>query len=261
MRVGPSRLISTAPSRGASKATVAAEWITMSHVASTARSALVEAEAVGPDVAGDHLHPPGGHLGEALAAELGAEAIEGVVLQHLALDALRGARPLAGPHEQDDLAAGGGSQQSLHQRGPDEAGRAGHGDALAGEGFGDHGTLPTTFVYHMVSGPPDPPTVGNVRAHPGRRARRLRHQGLRGHVARRAGGRARHHQADHPVLVRLQGRRAAGRRRADGRPAGRHHRGRGRAQQQRLRPGGSRARGSVPARPCGSPRCWACCGS
>ena len=39
MRDGPSRLTSTALSSGESNATVAAEWMTMSHEASTARSA------------------------------------------------------------------------------------------------------------------------------------------------------------------------------------------------------------------------------
>ena len=39
MRVGPSRLISTAESSGESNDTAAAEWITTSHEASTARSA------------------------------------------------------------------------------------------------------------------------------------------------------------------------------------------------------------------------------
>ena len=38
MRTGPSRLISTAESSGESNATAAAEWITVSHVANSARS-------------------------------------------------------------------------------------------------------------------------------------------------------------------------------------------------------------------------------
>ena len=261
MRVGPSRLISTAPSRGASKATVAAEWMTMSHVASTPRSSSSRPRPSVPTSPVMTCTRRAVISAKRLAAQVGAEAIEGVVLQHLALDALRRGRPLAGPHEQDHLAVGGRSQQSLHERGADEAGRSGHGDALAGEGFGDHATLPTTFVYHVVSGPPDPPTVGNVRAHPGRRAPRLRHPGLRGHLPRRLGRRARAHQADHPVLVRLQGRRAAGRRRAHGRPAGGHHRSRRGAQRQRLRPGGSRAHRGVPARCASTRRCWACCAS
>ncbi len=45
-RIGPSRLTSTAPSSGESNETVAAEWMTMSQLASTARPAVVEAEAV-----------------------------------------------------------------------------------------------------------------------------------------------------------------------------------------------------------------------
>ena len=67
MRVGPSRLTSTAPSSGESNDTVAAEWMTMSQEASAARPGVVEAEPVGADVAGDHCDPPGDHLVEALA--------------------------------------------------------------------------------------------------------------------------------------------------------------------------------------------------
>ena len=167
MRVGPSRLISTAPSRGASKATVAAEWITMSHVASMARSASSRPRPSVPTSPVMTCTRRAVISAKPSLAELAAEAVEGVVLQHLALDPLRRGRPLAGPHEQDDLAAGDGAQQSLDQRGPDEAGRSGHGDALAGEGFGDHGVCLPCGKWPAR----DPPTVGNLRAHPGRRAR------------------------------------------------------------------------------------------
>ena len=53
MRVGPSRLTSTARVERASRSeTVAAEWMTMSQPASSGPARLVEAEAVGADVAG-----------------------------------------------------------------------------------------------------------------------------------------------------------------------------------------------------------------
>ena len=69
MRVGPSRLTSTARSSGESKLTVAAEWMTVSHVARSGPAGLVEAEAVGGDVAADDLHPAVDHGVEAASAD------------------------------------------------------------------------------------------------------------------------------------------------------------------------------------------------
>ncbi len=54
----------------------------------------------------------------------------------------------AGPHQQHQLAAGHGAQQALDDGGAEEPGRPGDGDALAGQGVGDHGHR----VYHVVSG-------------------------------------------------------------------------------------------------------------
>ena len=62
MRVGPSRLISTAESSGESKATAAAEWMTMSQLAKIATVGVVEAEPVAADVAADGHDPAGDHL-------------------------------------------------------------------------------------------------------------------------------------------------------------------------------------------------------
>jgi hypothetical protein len=107
---------------------------------------LVEAEAVGADVAGDHLQAPGHELVEGLGpADLGPEAVEGVVADDLALDALGRRRPPAGPHEQDDLAAGDRAQQALDDGGAEESGGARDGDPLADQGLGDHAHLFTMW--------------------------------------------------------------------------------------------------------------------
>ena len=140
MRVGPSRLTSTALSSGESKATVAAEWITMSQPASVGPVGLVEAEAVGADVAGDRAHTARRHLVERRARpSVGAQAVEGVVAEDLPLDPLRGGGAAPGPHQQHQLAVRHLAEQPLDEGGADEAGRAGDGDALAGQRLGDHG--------------------------------------------------------------------------------------------------------------------------
>jgi len=100
---------------------------------------LVEAEAVGADVAGDHLDPPGHQFVDGLGpAGLGAEAVEGVVADDLALHPLGGGGPATGPDQQDQLAAGYRAHEALHDGGAEEPGGAGDGDALAGQGVGDH---------------------------------------------------------------------------------------------------------------------------
>ena len=140
MRVGPSRLISTAESSGESNDTVAAEWMTTSQEAKhgamllrtvrgrrvptspvivVIRRAVISANDSGP------------------SAQLGAEAVEGVVLQQLPLDPPGGGRALAVAHEQDQVAVGHTTQQPLDERRADEPGRAGDGDALAGQGRRD----------------------------------------------------------------------------------------------------------------------------
>ena len=90
MRVGPSRLTSTAPSSGESNATVAAEWMTMSHDASAARPASSRPRPSVPTSPAIDLRPAGRSSRRSLgSAELGAQPVEGVVLEDLALDPLR----------------------------------------------------------------------------------------------------------------------------------------------------------------------------
>ena len=85
MRLGPSRLTSTAPSSGESKATVAAEWMTMSQVASAARPASSRPRPSAAHVAGDDRDPAVDHGVELGAAQLLAQAVEGVVAEDLPL--------------------------------------------------------------------------------------------------------------------------------------------------------------------------------
>ena len=139
MRVGPSRFTSTAESSGESNETAAAEWITMSHVASTARCS---ADNPSPSVltsplivvmrrsviSANALAPP----------NCSFKPVEGVVLQDLPPHALGRWRALAVPHEQDELAIGDAPEQAFDERRAHEPGRPGDGDPLAGERFGDH---------------------------------------------------------------------------------------------------------------------------
>ncbi|MDQ1422932.1 MAG: hypothetical protein QOD72_430, partial [Acidimicrobiaceae bacterium] len=99
-----------------------------------------QSEAIGRHVAGDDAQPAS-HHGVELAAEIRAKAVEGVVAEDLALDALGGRRPATAPHEQDDLAVGNAAQQPLDDRGAEEAGPPGDGDSLFPEALGDHRTF------------------------------------------------------------------------------------------------------------------------
>ena len=144
MRTGPSRLTSTASSIGESNDTVAAEWMTMSHDAERLAARVVEPEAVGADVTGDDRDPPRHLLVEA-ARPARAEAVEGVVAEDLPLHPLRGRARRPGADQQDELAVGHRTQEPLDQRGAEEAGRPGDGDAPAGEGLPDHLALSTKW--------------------------------------------------------------------------------------------------------------------
>ena len=109
-----------------------------------------EAEPVGADVAGHGVDATCGHLVERLGrvgCGVGvAQPVEGVVLQQLLLDPLRCGRALTVADQEDQFAPGHAAQKSLDERGADEPGRAGDGDALASERLGDH----NGHVYQMV---------------------------------------------------------------------------------------------------------------
>ena len=147
MRTGPSRLTSTAVSSGESNDTVAAEWMTMSQDASSARPVVVEAEPVGADIAGDGGDPAG---------DLGVEVAAAAVVSRRSrsnasfLSTSRRTRSVAaaaaGPDEQDELAVGHPPQQPLDERGAEEPGGTGDGDALAGQ----LAPRSRAVVYHLV---------------------------------------------------------------------------------------------------------------
>ncbi len=99
---------------------------------------VVQAEPVAGDIAGDR-GDPAGHRRVEVGAVLGAEAVEGVVLEDLLAGPLGGGRALAVADQQHEVAVGHAAQQSLDEGGADESGAAGDGDLLPGERRGDHG--------------------------------------------------------------------------------------------------------------------------
>ena len=106
---------------------------------------VIESEPIGADVAGNGPDTPGRHLGEALFAQVGAQPVEGVVLQDLPLHSLVDRRTLARPDEQDDLAVRHRSQQALEHGGAQEAGGAGEEEPLASQRFTNHALLSTIW--------------------------------------------------------------------------------------------------------------------
>ena len=107
---------------------------------------VVEAEAVGADVAGDDRDPPVDHRSRTPSLPSSARSRSKASLRKISRLARWGdGRPLAGPDEQHQLAAGHRPQQPLDERGAEEAGAAGDGDALAVESLGDHRRLSTIW--------------------------------------------------------------------------------------------------------------------
>ena len=156
----------------------------MSHEARIAAAGVVEAEAVGADVAGDRP-APGGRPSRRRPRRRRARARRRSKQSLLKIS--RSARcstvrAAAGPDEQHELAVGHRPQQPLDQRGAEEAGRAGDGDALAGQGLGDHGVVLAGPVYHLVDERRARSSMATgadatARADPRRRAGALRHRG------------------------------------------------------------------------------------
>ena len=129
--------------RAASRTTtVAAEWMTMSTVASVARSASSRPRPsvpTSPAMMVMRRSVISSNDSPRIGAELGAQPVEGVVLEQLAL---RRARPprCACRRRTSRTSSQSGTQRSSRSTSavPDEPGRAGDGDALAGERFCDH---------------------------------------------------------------------------------------------------------------------------
>jgi hypothetical protein len=101
-------------------------------------SFVVEPQSVATDIARHDRHAPVEHRREVVAVR-GAQRVERVVLEDLAVRPLLHGRAPAGPQQQHDVRVGHRSQQPFEQRGAEEAGCAGHGDAPAPEGLGDAG--------------------------------------------------------------------------------------------------------------------------
>ena len=135
-RDGPSRLTSTAASSGESKATLAAEWTTTSQAARASRPA---SSRPSPSRATSPATAPRRAATWRVegVAELGAQLVEAVVAQDLALGPLRRRRAPGGAHQDRDAAVGHGPQQPLDEGGAEEAGRPGDQDALAGQELAD----------------------------------------------------------------------------------------------------------------------------
>ena len=145
MRVGPSRLISTAWSSGESKETVAAEWMTTFDSGEDGAGSLVESESVGGDVTGDRGDPTRAHLREALFAEVLAEPVESVVGEQFTLGPAGGGGSTPITNKQNEFAVGNASQEPFHEGRADEARGASDGDPLPGETFGDHDPMSSRF--------------------------------------------------------------------------------------------------------------------
>ena len=106
---------------------MAAEWITTSAAAERGTPVGVEPEPIGADVAGDHVDALG-HLGEAVGTQLGAQPVEAVVAEQLAVDPSGGAGSSAVADEEVDPDVGHAAQETLDQSGPDEPGGPGDED-------------------------------------------------------------------------------------------------------------------------------------
>ena len=96
-----------------------------------------------------------GHLVAETVAELGAQAVEAVVLDHLAGQPGGGVGPAPGAHQDGDLGLGDAAQDPLDEGGAQEAGGARDEEALAPEipldRHRDFLAPDAESVYHLVS--------------------------------------------------------------------------------------------------------------
>ena len=99
---------------------------------------VVQTEAVARQIARDGRYPTGDRAVEVLTV-LRAETIERVVLEDLPLCPAGGGGAFAVADQQHEFAIGNRAEQPLDERGADEPGRAGDGDAFLRERLGDHG--------------------------------------------------------------------------------------------------------------------------
>ena len=78
-----------------------------------------------------------------------AKAIERVVLENVAVHPVLGAAP-TGPNDEYELTVGDGAKEPFDQRGAEETGRAGDGDALPGEVLPNHVSCSSKALYQLV---------------------------------------------------------------------------------------------------------------
>jgi len=96
-----------------------------------------EIEAVGAHIARNSTDATSTHFGERFFAHFFAQAVEGVVFEHVAVDSSLGPSA-AGTHQQDEFTVWDTANEPLNEGGTEETGRAGNGDALSCEVFDDH---------------------------------------------------------------------------------------------------------------------------
>ena len=126
------------------------------HVRRRQRAAplLVEPEAVAAHIAGDGVDPSRHLLVEAVS-KLRAQAVEAVVLDHLAGESGGGVRPAPGPHEHGHLGIGDAAEDALDQGGAEKPRGTGDEEAFPTENplNGHRKCLPLLVdsVYHLVS--------------------------------------------------------------------------------------------------------------
>ena len=126
MRIGPSKLISTA-------------------LSSEGSSVLGrEPESVGSHVTTHDRHATSDD-GVELVAPFVAQAIERVVLQDLATHAFGSGSAATVANEQNQFALGYRAQQAFDESGPHEPGRAGDAESTAGQGVSDHEAVVAQF--------------------------------------------------------------------------------------------------------------------
>ena len=261
MRVGPSRLISTAPSRGSVEGDRGRR---VDHdVARRQQAAVgfVEAEASVPTspvitctrraglISRRSPHGPALRGGDRRRRS-----------SALSLDALRGGGSPAGPHGRTTSQPGAARSSRSTSAVPTKARRSGHGDAFASEGFGDHGTflprLSTMWKWHVRS--------ADLRQRPSASWTRRSSVSAPGATRPRRSTRWRPSSASpsRPSCTGSAPRTASCRRSWRGwptswRPPSRPPWCAAAAATTGWKPCWPRCSGSV----CGSPRCWACCGS
>ena len=152
MRVGPSRLISTAESSGESNDTAAAEWMTMSHDGEHGPVGLRQPEAVGADVAGDRRDPPRRHLVERLAAAAHSARRRSKASFFSSSRCTRRAAGVRLPSRTSSTSSQSGTERSSRSTSavPTNPVDPVMAIRVRAERLGDHGAMSSTSLYQLV---------------------------------------------------------------------------------------------------------------